>query len=143
MLSSNRILEIFVKLYPIIPSALLVVTVVLCWNLYNKSTKYNETKGIIVDFYETTSEMRVSMDAVKAISPIVVYEINGREYRFIGNYCTTNMKIGDTVKVLYDKTYPEKALIKTGLYIAPLITGGLCVLFILPIIVSVIYKKFI
>jgi len=51
------------------------------------------------------------------------------------------MKVGQEVKVLYNKEDNSKATIKTGIYFAPIITGGLTLLFILPIIIYLVLKS--
>ncbi len=134
-------LNTFIMLFPIIPIILLVVTICLGVNAHNKLSNFSECPGTIVDFYENTSELRVGTDATKAISPIVVYNVNGREYKFTGNYCSTSMKVGDTVKVMYDSNNYENATLKTGLYVAPIITGGLALFFGIACIILFVLKS--
>lgn len=134
-------LEILMKLYFVIPLILLIVTVGLIINGTNKMKQYNECAGVITGFYENTAETRVGSYEAKAISPVVSYTVDGQKREFIGNYYSTNMKVGNKVTVLYDKNDSSKATIKTGLYLAPIITGGLTVLFILPIIIYLVLKS--
>ena len=96
-------IEIFVKLYIFVPIILFVVTLLLIANGNNKIKKYNECTGTIVRFYENTSELRVDSYETKAVSPVVSYSVNGRNYEFIGNYYSTSMKVGQDVKVIYNK----------------------------------------
>lgn len=112
------------KLYVFVPIILFVVTLILIVNGNNKMNKYNECTGTIVRFYENTSELRVGSYETEAVSPVVSYSVNGRTYEFTGNYYSTSMKVGQEVKVLYNKEDNSKATIKTGIYFAPIITGG-------------------
>lgn len=134
-------IEILMKLYVFVPIILFVVTLILIVNGNNKMNKYNECIGTIVRFYENTSELRVGSYETKAVSPVVSYSVNGRTYEFTGNYYSTSMKVGQEVKVLYNKEDNSKATIKTGIYFAPIITGGLTLLFILPIIIYLVLKS--
>lgn len=127
--------EMLVKYYIVVPAILFAVTVVLILNYYNKINRYNECTGIIVRFYENTSELMLGAYETKAVSPVVSYSINGRTYEFTGNYYSTSMKVGQEIKILYSREDNSKATIKTGVYFAPIITGGLTFLFILPIII--------
>lgn len=106
------------------------VSICLLVNTRNKIKDFKETKGKIVKFYENDSELRVGTDAVKAVSPVVVYSVDEQEHQFIGRYCTSSMKVGDTVGVLYDPEQPDRAVMKHGLYFAPLITGILALVFL-------------
>lgn len=134
-------IEILMKLYVFVPIILFVVTLILIVNGNNKMNKYNECTGTIVRFYENTSELRVGSYETKAVSPVVSYSVNGRTYEFTGNYYSTSMKVGQEVKVLYNKEDNSKATIKTGIYFAPIITGGLTLLFILTIIIYLVLKS--
>ena len=128
-------------LFVTVPLILWGVTVLLIINGVNKKKKWNECIGIIADFYENTSVMRLNSYETTAISPVVSYEVDGQKYDFIGNFYSTNMKVGQKLNVLYDKNNFSKATIKKGLYIAPMITGGLAILFTIPIIVFIILKS--
>ena len=125
---------LMLRLLVLIPMfATVVLGTVSTWllvNTRNKIKDFKETKGKIVKFYENDSELRVGTDAVKAISPVVVYTVGEREHQFIGRYCTSSMKVGDTVGVLYDPEQPDRAVMKRGLYFAPLITGILALVFL-------------
>lgn len=134
-------MDLLMKLYMIIPAILLIVTITLIVNGNNKLKNYNECTGTIVRFYENTSELRVDAYESKAVSPVISYMVNGKNYEFIGNYYSTSMRVGQKVNVLYDKSDCTKATIKTGIYFPPIITGGLTLLFILPFIIFVILKS--
>ena len=41
------------------------------------------------------------------------------------------MRIGQKIQILYDLEDHSKATIKAGLYLAPIITGGIALLFLL------------
>lgn len=130
---------IFMKLYIIVPLILFIVTVVLIINGVNKTKRYDECTGVIIAFRESTA-YKVDSYGKKAISPIVEYQVNGHKYEFVGNFYATNMSVGKKVNVMYDKDDFTKATIKTGIYVAPIITGGLTIFFVLPIIIFVILK---
>lgn len=134
-------IEILIKCYTIVPIVLFIVTLILIVNGNNKMNKYNECSGTIVRFYENTSELRVGSYETKAVSPVVSYSVNGKTYEFTGNYYSTSMKVGQEVKILYNKADHSKATIKTGIYFAPIIMGGLTLLFILPIIIYAVLKS--
>lgn len=140
-LKVRRMVNILMKLYVIVPAVLLIVTIALVANGYNKTKKYNECTGTIVRFYENTSELRVGSYESKSISPVISYSVSGKTYEFTGNYYSTSMKVGQEVKVLYNKEDNSKASIKTGIYFAPVITGGLALLFILPLIIYAVLKS--
>lgn len=129
-----------IALLIIVTAVLYIVTGILIVNAKNKLKGFNECTGTITRFYENTSALRVGNDARRAVSPVVSYFVNGRGYEFIGNYFSTSMKIGQPVNVLYSKDDFSKATIKTGVYIAPIITGGLAVSFTLPIIICLVLK---
>lgn len=137
----KRMIDLLLKLYIIVPVILLVVTIILIVNANNKMAKYDVCQGTIIKFYENTSELRVGSYETKAVSPVVSYTVNGKSYEFIGNYYSTTMKVGQQVDVMYSKTDVSKATIKTGLYFGPAITGGLTILFILPIIIYIVLKS--
>lgn len=110
---------------------LFVLTILLVENGVNKKKMYDECIGTIVRFQENTSELRLGAGETKSVSPVVSYGVNGQAYEFIGNYYSTFMKIGQTIKVFYNKKDNSKATIKTGIYFAPIVTGCLtlgCVL---------------
>ena len=127
--------NLFVKLYPIIPCILITVTLLLSYNAYEKIKNYISTDGEIIDFYKSTSEMAISNEATYSVSPVIMYTVNGREYKFKGNFYSASMKKGDKTEIMYNKENPEKAVIKKGLYFAPLITGILGVCSIFPVFI--------
>lgn len=133
--------NILLKLYVLIPLILLMVTVLLIIKGNKKLKQYSECKGVIIGFYKNTSEIGLNAYEHKAISPIISYSVNEKEYEFIGNVYSTTMKEGKEVKVLHDKTDPSKAVMKAGILFAPLITGALAVFFVVPVIVYVILKS--
>lgn len=139
MLRRKKMIEILMKLYSVMPLILFIVTVILIVNGVNKTKRYDECMGVIVAFRESTA-YRVDSCGKKAISPIVEYQVNGQKYEFVGNFYSTNMTVGKKVNVMYDRNNIAKATIKTGIYVAPIITGGLTILFVLPIIIFVILK---
>ncbi len=112
------------------------VTVGLLINMSNKKKNYSECQGTIIRFYE---EERPG-SALKYISPVVEYEIYGIKYEIIGNYYSTSMKIGDKVTLLYSNDDFEKAVIKTGVFVGPIITGSLTVVAILALVLMLCLK---
>ena len=132
-------IEILMKLYIVVPLILLIVTVVLIFNIVKKANRCEECMGEIVAFRKSTA-YGVDSYGKKAISPIVEYQVKGQKYQFVGNYYSTNMTVGKKVNVMYDKNDFAKATIKTGIYVAPIITGGLAIFFILPIIIFAVLK---
>lgn len=137
----KKMISELLKLYIIVPIVLLAVTILLIFNCKNKINRYNECIGTITSFHENTAETRLGSYENKAISPVVSYTVDGQSYEFIGNYYSTTMKVGKEITVMYDKDDASKATIKTGLYFAPIITGSLTLLFILPIIIYIILKS--
>ncbi len=132
--------KIFFRFYFIIPLILISVTVGLLINWRKKKNRYAECTGKIIDFYETTSSFGHDLGKSKRFSPVVRYIVNGRDFEFISGYGATSMKIGDDLPVLYDPNDWAKAHIKTGLYVAPLITGILSVFSLIPQIIFIILK---
>lgn len=104
---------------------LMVVTTILIIHGQKRNSTFHECSGTIVNFYKNSVEGRLGSYESVAISPVVEYEVNGARYELIGKYYSTNMKIGDTIKILFDEDNPSVASIKTELYFAPIITGSL------------------
>lgn len=119
---------------------LAMVTIILIINAIKKNKNYIICEGTIVDFYENDSSLRVGDDPVKAISPVIYFKVKEKEYKFTGNYCNSTMKVGDKIKILYNKNNPNKATIKQGLFIAPIITGALTTFSIIALIIIKIFK---
>ena len=128
-------INFFIKIYPIVPLILFTITLVLLLNTYNKTKNYIESEGTIVDFYKSTYEMSVTDNAVYSISPVISYNAEGKEYRFKGNYYSTSMKKGDKIKIMYNKSEPSQATIKSGLIFAPIIVGILFVVSVIPVFI--------
>lgn len=140
-MEDKKMFAILVKLYIIIPLILIIVTAFLISNMNKKNANYAETEGTIVDIFETTAAIKLSSGEHKAISPVIKFSVADKEYEFIGKYYSTSMKIGSKVKVLYDEKNPENASIKSGLVFAPMITGILAIVFIIPIIIYFVLKS--
>lgn len=121
---------------------LLIVTVCLASGAKKKLANRAECLGTITGFQENTSAMfRNEYDGPR-LSPIVSFSVGGKTYEFIGRYLDTSMKVGKQVTVLYDKDNPANASIKTGVWIAPVITGALALLFGIFAIVLNVVKNF-
>lgn len=112
-------------LYLIAPAILLIVTLILVQKAFKKVDNSIQIEGTIIRF-----DGRVR--------PIVSYNIDGADYVFVGNYRTSLMRIGQKIQILYDLEDHSKATIKAGLYLAPIITGGIALLFLLPGIVMLV-----
>lgn len=125
----RKMINPIITLLPIVPIILLIVTIVLCVNANKKLSTYGECQGTIVELVKTRDRIRSANRSNDVISPVVVYQVNGRQYQFTGNYYSTSMKVGDSVKVMYDLSNHSKATLKTGLYVGPAITGGLALFF--------------
>ena len=111
-------LEVFKNYFFIIPTIFLIITIILIIKLLKRNKEYVESVGIITDFYKNTSEMFLDDYETVAISPVITYEVNGTKFEFIGNYCSTTMKVGDKIKIMYKRNNPKKATTKQGLILA-------------------------
>ncbi|MGI6699428.1 MAG: hypothetical protein ACOX6G_03805 [Christensenellales bacterium] len=112
-------------LYLIAPAILLIVTLILVQKAFKKVDNSIQIEGTIIRFDGRGR-------------PIVSYNIDGADYVFVGNYRTSLMRIGQKIQILYDLEDHSKATIKAGLYLAPIITGGIALLFLLPGIVMLV-----
>lgn len=129
-----------VLLFIIVDVILYMITAFLLMNVRSKHKNYVECTGTIIDFHLSKPEMPGSHYS-KEISPIVSYEVNGNKYEFIGKFYSTNMKVGKKVKVFYHKEDYSKASMKGFVYFAPLITGGIAIVFMIPIIILFMLKS--
>ncbi len=140
---SDRVKKMIDIIFSVVLAAgiiLFIVTVFLVISGVKKNLSYNECNGTIVRFYENSSEGRVGSYETVSISPVVKYEVKGKEYEFIANFYSTNMKIGQETTILYDPADPSKAAIKSGTFFAPIVTGALAVVFLIAAIVYFIIK---
>lgn len=124
----------FFKLFIIVP-------VILGVNSSQKLKTYSECTGTIVRFYETTAPGKVDPDEHKTVSPVISYTVDGKNYEFIGNYYSTDMKVGQEISILYHNEDHSNATIKKGLYVAPIILGALTLLFTLAYGICVILNS--
>lgn len=132
----NLIFVILIAVFAV----LLTVTVALVLYGSRKRKNYTEATGVIVKFREATSPA-ASEIGEKRFSPIVSYIVNGQNYKFVGNYCSTGMKAGQKIHLLYNPEEPSKAIIKKGLYVAPMITGALTLMVVLAIAILLVLKS--
>lgn len=132
----NLIFVILIAVFAV----LLTVTVALVLYGSRKRKNYNEATGVIVKFRVGTSPA-ASEIGEKRFSPIVSYTVNGQNYEFVGNYCSTGMKAGQKIDLLYNPEEPSKAIIKKGLYVAPMITGALTLMVVLAIAILLVLKS--
>lgn len=117
----RKMLELIKNYFIILPVIFLVITVILMIKTIKYIKKYIEIEGIIVDFYENASEMRLNQYEHKAISPIIAYEVDKKQYEFVGNYYSTSMKKGNKIKIIYNPQNPKQVKIKSGIYFASII----------------------
>jgi len=134
-------MNVILKIYPIIPLILLIVTILFTVSGVKKNNSYVKTTGTIVSFHEERSEARISDDANRMISPVITYKVNGNEYKFVGTYYTSSMKIGDSIEIMYNANNPGDASLKAGLFVVPIITGGLTLLFGIGYVILMVLKS--
>lgn len=128
-------LEIFKKIFFIIPIIFLIITIILIIKLIKRNKKYVEGVGTIADFHKNTNEMRLSDYETEAVSPVITYEVNGTKFDFIGNYYSTTMKVGDKIKIMYNQNNPKDATTKKGLNLAVVILGVFTIISFIVLIV--------
>ena len=134
-MTGNDFFMVFKKLYVIIPIILTIVTLITFYNLYQKKKYWAECRGTITGF-KYVKRMKNTGDSAE-ISPVINYEINGNCYELVGNYYSTSMREGMDVKLLYKKDDHNKATVKTGVYIAPII---LSIITVVSVFVLVIFS---
>ena len=125
----------------VVAIVLVAVTVVLAINGTKKHATYRECTGTIIGFYKNSSEGAVGSYEGVSISPVVEYNVDGNKYEFIGKFYSTNMKIGQSITVMYNPNNPSVASIKNGVIFAPIITGILAIILLIPVIVYYIIKS--
>lgn len=129
----------YLKLYLLIPLLLFLVTLILIIR-GNKKRKYSVCcEGTIVGFYISKPRSSVGADIYsgRAYAPIVAYNVNGKTYKFVAKFCSSSMKTGDKVKVLYNNDDHTVASIKKGIYVLPAITGVLTLCSVVPIVIYI------
>lgn len=137
----KKLFRILFAIFGIVPVILLIVTVIFTINSSQKLKTYNECTGTIVDFYETTSSRTTNSHRSKSFSPVVAYTIDGKDYKFVANYYSSSMKIGQDIRILYHSQDHSDAMIKSGLYVGPIILGALTLLFSIFYVVGLIIRK--
>ncbi len=132
-------LELLKNYFVVIPLLLLIITILLMTKLIKQKKECKETTGTIVDFYKNTSELRLGDNEHVAISPIIKYFVNNKEYQIIGNYYSTSMKKGDSVKIIYNLNSPNKGKVKKGIELGIIILSIFTILsFVTMIIIKLI-----
>lgn len=134
------IVDFIMKCLLVVSLILFIVTVILLVSANSKKKDSYECTGIIVDFYKSNTLADFNSSRTYTISPIVSYSVDGKTYEFIGSFYSTNMKVGQEVKVLYNKDNPADAAVFSGLNLAPIITGLIALVFLLPPIVYFLLK---
>jgi hypothetical protein len=128
--------------FSLVSVILVIVTLFLGINAGKKLQNRAQCTGTIVGFQENTSPMfRNDYDAAR-LSPIVSFTVKGETYQFIARYADTSMKVGKQVPVVYNVEDPSIASIKTGLWLAPVITGSIALIFGILAIAFTVAKNF-
>mgnify|MGYP003450318342 FL=1 len=135
-------MSFFVTVFLIAAIILFIITIFLCVNVYKKNRKYIQCTGEIIDFEIAKSTMHMDYRGYqRKIWPIISYTIDGINYTYKGNFYSTNMRVGTKVTVFCHKEDFSKASMKGFVYFAPLITGGIAIVFMIPIIILFILKS--
>ena len=132
-------LDIMLILFGIVIAILFLVTVFLVVNATRKLKNYDRCMGVIERFWERKAP--ASEPGRTLISPIVSYTVNGKNYEFVGDYGSVQMKIGQEIELLCDREDPSKVTIKKGLYVAPLITGVIALGFSVAFVIIAVVKN--
>lgn len=117
----------FFKILSIVTAIMIFITAVLTINCIYRKLTYQECKGIIVDFKNSGS----NFDSSEGAAPVIEYTVGNNNYKFIGNFTSTSMRIGDKVSVLYRSDDESKAVMKSGLVFAPIVTGFISIMFLI------------
>lgn len=131
--------DLILVLLIVVSLILFVVTVILIVSGTRKRRNYDECTGIIEGFHEYKTPMHKAGE--RSFSPVISYTVHGRKYEFVGDYGSTSMKVGQKIHILYDRTEPSKATVKQGLFVAPMITGVLTLVFTLALVIFAILKS--
>lgn len=100
---------------------LYVVTVISIVGDTRKRKNYSECTGVIQNIWK---RRRPGDEPGRYIvSPIIIYTVNGMNYKVVGDCYSTKMQVGQRIQMLYDRAAPSKAVVKKTLYVTPLITG--------------------
>ena len=103
----------------------------LVYKLIKRLTTYIECDGNIVGFRKKDSTLVDSESIITVVSTKISYNVNGIDYEFFGNYYNPSMKIGDKIKILYNKNNVKKVTVKKGIFVAPVIVSILALYFII------------
>ena len=131
----KRNMSVLLRLFPIVPLVLLIVTLALTVSARNKLKNCGECTGTILRMEKFTSASGSTLDGESTIAPVVEYEVDGQRYEFVGRYASSSMKAGDRVQVLYDRADHSKAYIKNGVYAAPLILGAVTAVSLIALVI--------
>lgn len=127
--------EILLKFFFAAFLVLTFISVLLYINAVKKKIHYLRCYGKIIGFHENTAEVRLNSYENMAISPVIEYKVSGDTYSFIGSFCSTSMKIGDEVNVLYNVNDYSKAIMEKGIFFGPIITSSLSLFFLIIVII--------
>ncbi len=94
----GAIFSIIIMIIGIVP---LVVNYKKC-----HSNNFCEDTGIIID-YEVYGEF-----ADKSYAPVIGYNVNGKNYKIIGNSQNKKPKMMTSIKIMYDSNNPDDCVIK-------------------------------
>lgn len=123
-------IKFFAIVFLVISIIFFGITLYLLVDMVKKHKNYDECTGIITDFNGYQPE-KPGHYYIHQISPIVSYTVGGINYNFQGDFFSRNMRVGTKVQVYYHKEDYSKAFMKSGVHIAPLLTGGISIIFML------------
>lgn len=127
--------------FAIVAVVLILATFITASTSRKKLKTYSECRGVITAFNTDLPGGILEDGNTTTISPVIKYQVNGNTYEFFGKYYSTSMKVGDEVTVLYDKNDCSNAVVKKGLYVAPIITGGLGCVFTVALVICLVLKS--
>ncbi len=134
-------MEFVMKLYPLVPLCLMVVTAILAARRRKKLSSCKQCTGTIVRFCKKKATHVSNTYGREVLSPVIAYTVDGETHEFIGGYYSTFMKVGKTYTVLYDEEDCSKASLKGGMLAAAMITGAAALVSFIPIVVYAILKS--
>ena len=137
----NRI-NTFSYLSFILPVIVLLIACFLFYSSYEKSKNYIECEAKIIDFRIEEDKTYVNKDNRFKIIPTVEYYINGALYTNESRFYSSNMKKGETIKILCNPDDPSDFISRTGLYLIPIVIAGIgFVLLLFSFIFKVIFNN--
>ncbi len=134
----EKLFNFIITFFSIVAVVLLAITVYLIIDTQDTLKNYCDGAGKIVSFYETQD--MYDEEEINTY-PIISYIVDGKSYEFEASFFSSTMQIGQEIPLMYAKENPSDVIIKGGLYIAPIITGSMTLVFGIVVIVFAILKK--